>query len=276
MTGYTQFISKMLLSAAAFGMIVTGTARAASQIATDGSQSVGLIAKAFAIEFIEKENTFVSVSETDSDHGSHCLLNKKCDIALMGREIDKDEVAEAKRNAVDPVRYIVALDAITMVVHPDNPVNGLTRDQIRNIYTGKYINWKQVGGHDAPIVVIQREIGSATEESFIALVMGKHHPVSMRTVTISSNREIKRRINSTPNAIGFIGHGFVDKSVKTLTVDGIDHTEQTIKDTTYPLHRTLYMYTNGQPTGVIKKFIEFPRTDKGRKIISTIGFVNYY
>ena len=276
MKGYMNLLRKTLLLGAALSMSTPGSTEAASQIVTDGSQSAGLIAKSFAVEFIEKENTFVNVSETNSDHGIHGLINKKCDIALMSREINDDEVAEAKRKAVAPVRHIIALDAITMVVHPANPVNGLTREQIRNIYTGKYLNWKQVGGLDAPIVVIQREHDSSTEESFIELAMGKHHPVSMRALTLTSNREIKRRINATPNAIGFIGHGFVDKSVKTLTVDGIDHTEKTIKDSTYPLHRTLYMYTSGQPAGVIKKFVEFPKTDKGKNIISAIGLVNYY
>lgn len=271
-----KLFKKLMLGAAVFSLVATGDALAAgNSIKIDGSTTVGPIAKAFAQEFRAK-GVQVTVSESGSGNGAKSLINGTCDIATMSRAMKDKEVASAKSRGVKPVEYVVALDGLAMVVHPSNRLNALKRDQIRGIYMGRYTNWSQIGGPNAPIVFIQRESNSGTQDSFKELVMGKENPISKRAETQASNGAIKSRVASTPNAIGFIGLGFVDNSVKALLVDGVEPTAQTVKNNTYPLHRPLFMYTNGLATGVVKQFIDFSAYPEGKKIINELGFVNYY
>ncbi len=272
-----KLFRKILFSAAIFGLVAASDASAAAgKLVLDGSTTVGPIAKAFASHFTRSTGVQVTVSESGSGNGAKSLINKTCDIADMSRPMKDNEIAAAKGHGVHPVEHVVALDGLAIIVHPSNRVNGLTKAQIRGIYMGRFTNWSQVGGPNAPIVVIQRESNSGTQDSFKELVMGKDNPISKRAETQASNGAIKSRVATTPNAVGFVGLGFVDNSVKALHVDGIEPDARTVKNGTYPLHRALFMYTNGQPTGAVKQFIDLPRTEEGKRIISEIGFVNYY
>jgi phosphate transport system substrate-binding protein len=271
-----KLFKKILLSATVFGVMSSGTAHAAGKIVIDGSTTVGPIAKAFADHFTKSTGVQVTVSESGSGNGAKSLINKTCDIATMSRAMKDNELSAAKGKGINPVEHIVALDGLSIVLHPSNRVSGLTKAQIRGIYMGKFTNWNQLGGPNAGIVVIQRESNSGTADSFKELVMGKDNPISKRAETQSSNGAIKSRVSSTPGAIGYIGLGFVDNSVKAILVDGIESDVKTVKNGTYPIHRPLFMYTNGQPTGSVKQFIELAKTPDGKKIISETGFVNYY
>ncbi len=271
-----NFFRKILLCATVFGVMVSGTAGAAGKIVIDGSTTVGPIAKAFATHFTRSTGVQVTVSESGSGNGAKSLINKTCDIATMSRPMKDKELAAARSNGVNPVEHIVALDGLCIVVHPSNRVNALSKAQIRGIYMGKYTNWSEVGGPNSPIVMIQRESNSGTADSFKELVMGKDNPISKRAETQSSNGAIKSRVASTPAAISYIGLGFVDASVKAVLVDGIEADVKTVRNNTYPIHRPLFMYTNGQPTGAVKQFIDLPKTIEGKNIIHETGFVNYY
>lgn len=271
-----NFFRKILLSATVFGVMASGTAGAAGKIVIDGSTTVGPIAKAFATHFTKSTGVQVTVSESGSGNGAKSLINKTCDIATMSRPMKDKELAAARSKGINPVEHIVALDGLCIVVHPSNRINALTKAQIRGIYMGKYTNWSEVGGPNAPIVVIQRESNSGTADSFKELVMGKENPISKRAETQSSNGAIKSRVSSTPAAIGYIGMGFVDQSVKAVLVDGVEADVKTVKNGTYPVHRPLFLYTNGQPTGAVKQFVDLAKTPEGKRIISETGFVNYY
>ncbi|TLU82460.1 MAG: PstS family phosphate ABC transporter substrate-binding protein [Chlorobium sp.] len=271
-----NFFRKILLSATVFGVMASGTAGATGKIVIDGSTTVGPIAKAFATHFTKSTGVQVTVSESGSGNGAKSLINKTCDIATMSRPMKDKELAAARSKGVNPVEHIVALDGLCIVVHPSNRINSLTKAQIRGIYMGKYTNWSEIGGPNSSIVVIQRESNSGTADSFKELVMGKENPITKRAETQSSNGAIKSRVASTPSAISYIGLGFVDPSVKAVLVDGIEADVKTVKNNTYPIHRPLFMYTNGQPTGAVKQFIDMPKTPEGKNIISETGFVNYY
>ena len=267
---------KIVFGAAVASLLAAGDASAAgNKLVLDGSTTVGPIAKAFAAYFTRKYHVEVTVSESGSGNGAKSLINKTCDIADMSRPMKDNELAAARANGVRPVENIVALDGIAVIVHPANRVNALTRDQIRDIYAGRITNWSRVGGPNAAIVMIQRESNSGTQDSFKELVM-KEEPVAPNAETQASNGAIKSRVASTPTAIGFIGHGFVDRSVKPVAVDGVRPTVLNIRSGKYPISRPLFMYTNGQPVGNVKKFIDIPKTPEGKKIISETGFVNKY
>ncbi|NTU44508.1 MAG: phosphate ABC transporter substrate-binding protein [Chlorobiaceae bacterium] len=284
MTRTISFIKRIGIGAALFSMFtsvgvdarnkaITSGLVSDNKIIADGAPSAGLIANLFALDFLKTDGIVVRVNESDSERGLYGLIYKNCDIATTTRLLHDQELAEARSQGVNPVPHTVALGAIVIVVHPANSIKELSIDQIRNIYSGAYTNWKEVGGKDRPIVLLQREQGSGTEETFNDIVMGKT-PLSMKVITLFNNREIRSRVNETPNAIGYIGHGWIDSSVKALLVNGIDHTPETIKDGTYPLCRPLYMYTNGKPFGVLQRFVEYSKTYEGQKAVIENGYVS--
>jgi len=256
------------------GIIFSALTANAKPIVIDGSTTVGPLAKAFA-EFAKTNYGLeVTVGESGSGNGVKSLINGTCDIATMSREIKENEIASAKTKNVIPFENVVALDGLTIIVHPSNPIKNISKEQIKNIYSGKIKNWKDVGGVNSPIVVIQRESNSGTQGSFKELVMGEDK-IAQGVETQSSNGSIKSRVATTKNSISFVGHSFVDKSVKAVLVDGIIPTSTNIKSGKYPIHRKLYMYTNGAPLGDLKKFIDIKNTAKGKKLIEELGFVNY-
>jgi len=270
-----KLMKKLFMLVAVLSFAAAGPAQA-KDIVMDGSTTVGPIAKSFAAYFTKTTGVQVTVSESGSGNGAKSLINGACDIANMSRAMKDKEVAAAKAKGIDPVQHVVALDGIAVVVHPSNYVSALTIEQIRDIYIGKVTNWSQVGGPNAKIVVIQRESNSGTQDSFKSLVVGKGNVITKGAETQASNGAVKSRVGSTPAAIGFIGLGFVDDSVKPLSVNGVKPSVSTVKDGSYAVARPLFMYTNGQPTGNVKKFIDLPKTEDGKRMITELGFVNKY
>jgi phosphate transport system substrate-binding protein len=253
----------------------TGSAEAAKGITIDGSTTVGPIAKSFAAYFMKKYQVSVTVSESGSGNGAKSLINGSCDIADMSRSMKSQEIAAAKSKGITPVASVVALDGLAMIVHPSNPVLNLTDAQIADIFSGRIKNWKQVGGPNFPIVVIQRESNSGTQETFKELVMKKGAVVSSAE-TQASNGAVKSRVSQTRGAIGFVGLGYLDSTVKKVSVNGVLPASATVKNGSYKLARELYMYTNGRPAGMIARFVDLPKTTDGRRIIQELGFVPKY
>ncbi len=269
-------IKKLLQLLILLAFTVTAAANAAvGTIVIDGSTTVGPVAKTFAAYFTKKYGVRVTVSESGSGNGAKSLINGSCSIAAMSRAMKAGEIGAARTKGVNPVANIVAYDGLAMVVHPANPVRGLSKAQISSIYRGIITNWREVGGPNARIVVIQRESNSGTEESFKELVAGKGVQITGSAETQSSNGSVKSRVSTTLSAIGFLGLGFVDQSVKIIAVNGVLPNVITVKNGTYPVTRPLYFYTNGQPSGSVKQFIELPKTAEGKRMISELGFVNH-
>jgi phosphate transport system substrate-binding protein len=272
-----DMLRKALFGAAMFALLASGDASAeGKKIVMDGSTTVGPIAKAFAAYYTRSTGVEVTVSESGSGNGAKSLINKTCDIADMSRPMKENEIAAAKSHGVNPVPNVVALDGLAIIVHPSNRVMGLTRAQVRGIYMGTYTNWSQVGGANAPIIMIQRESNSGTQDTFKELVLGEQNRISERSETQSSNGAVKSRVASTPNAVGFVGLGFVDHSVRAVPIDGVKADVHTVKNGTYTLHRKLFMYTGGVPTGDVRKFVDLPKTAEGKRIITEVGFISLY
>ena len=191
--------------------------------------------------------------------------------------------AIAEKNGIEPVEHVVARDAIAVVVHPSNPVNGLTLQQISDIYTRKITNWQQVGGEDRPIVLLSRESNSGTYVYFLEEVirMGDKKSkllFSPDTLLMPSSEGISAEVRQNPNAIGYDGLGYVTPDQKMVGVakkDGepfVLPSVATVNDGTYPISRDLFMYTAGQPQGKIKAYLDFI-LGEGQSIVPTLGFV---
>jgi len=266
-----------IVKKAVFGLTVfclmSGVVFAAEQIVIKGSTTVLPIAQG-ALEAYMKKNPGVqmSLSGGGSGEGIKALIDKTTDIATSSREIKKEEVTLAETKGVKPVAHVVAYDAIIPVVHPKNKVTNLSIDQLSQIYQGKITNWKEVGGEDLKIVVISRDSSSGTFESWDHFVM-KKAKVTPKAQMLASNGALVTAVAKNRYAIAYLGMGYVNKSVKAVQVNGITASIQTALSKEYPFSRELYMYTNGEPTGGVAKFIAFVKSAEGQKIVTKEGFV---
>ena len=247
----------------------------AEKIVIDGSTTAGPIVKAFT-EFYMAANPGINitVSESGSGNGAKSLVNGVCDIASMSRPMKSSEFKAAADKEIQPVAHVIALDGLPILVHPQNPVKNLTIDQIRAIYSGEITNWKDVGGVDMPIVIITRDTNSGTYETFETLVMNGAK-ITDRAEYVGSNGAIRQRVQTTPAAIGYAGLGFVDKTVKAVTVNGIAASDATIRTGAYPIARPLFLYTNGYPKlgTPLYQFVTFHLSADGQEIVESIGFI---
>jgi phosphate transport system substrate-binding protein len=252
---------------------MTGSAHAAQSIVIKGSTTVLPIAQA-ALEAYMKANKGVqiSLSGAGSGDGIKALIDKTTDIANSSREIKKEEISLAVTRGVKPIAHVVAHDALIPVVHPKNKVTNLSIDQLSQIYQGKITNWKEVGGENLKIVVISRDSSSGTFESWDHFIM-KKAKVTPRAQMMASNGAIVTAIANNRYAIGYLGMGYINKSVKPLHVNGVMGSAKTVLSKQYPLARELYMYTNGEPAGEIAKFINFVKSDSGQNLVEKVGFV---
>jgi len=266
-----RFATLIMVLALTFSVSLMG----AQKIVIDGSTTVGPIAKAFAEYYMAlNKDVNVSVSESGSGNGAKSLVNGKCDIADMSRFMKDKEFKAAVANGIAPVAHVVALDGLPILVHPSNPVKELTLEQVRKIYKGIITNWKEVGGPDKKIVMISRDTNSGTYETFNKLVM-KKEKIAKETEYVGSNGAVKGRVQSTANAIGYAGLGFVDRTVKALKINGIYPSKKTVTSGKYPIARPLFMFTNGYPKmgSHLYNFIRIYLTEKGQEIVKRIGFV---
>jgi len=246
-----------------------------AKIIIDGSTTVGPIAKAMAEYYMAKhKGVNITVSESGSGNGAKSLINGVCDIADMSRFMKPKEFKAAVENGVHPVAHVVAVDGIALIVHPSNPIKGLTVAQVRDIYMGKIKSWGEVGGPSKKIVKIGRDTNSGTYETFENLVMQKQR-VAGETETAASNGQVRARVQKTPTAIGYVGLGFVDRTVKAIEIDGILPTPKTVASGTYPISRPLFMFTNGypKPGSQLHAFVTLHLSKKGQEIIESIGFI---
>jgi phosphate transport system substrate-binding protein len=249
-----------------------------AQIVIKGSTTVLPIAQKLIEAYMDKHpDVKISLSGGGSGNGIKALIDGSTDIANASRFIKDKEVKMAVEKDVLPVPFAVAYDSIIPVVHTSNKnVDNLTIDQLKKIYEGKIRNWKEVGGPDLKIVVCSRDTSSGTYETWEKKVMGKSR-VYPGAQLLASNGAVVQAVSNNKHAIGYIGIGYLDKSVKGLDVNGITGTPETTLDGSYPISRALFMFTNGWPTGEVKKFINFalnPYT--GQKYVKESGYVKLY
>jgi len=238
-----------------------------------GSTTVLPIAQKAAEAYMDKHPSVdIRVSGGGSSVGIQSVGEGIADIGTASRDLKNEE----KSGYPNLKPIAIAKDGIAIIVHPDNPVTSLTLGQIRGIYNGTYTNWREVGGPDKEIVVINRDSASGTREFFWKHVMQKDDFVAT-ALEKNSNGAVKQTVSQTPNAIGYVGLGYVDNSVKAVKIkrDGveIEPTVENVLNGEYPISRSLYMITNGEPKGIAKEFIDFVLSEEGQRIVEEEGFV---
>ena len=159
-----------------------------------------------------------------------------------------------------------------MIVNPRNRVRSLSTAQLRGIYSGRIVNWKELGGDDAGITVYTRDSASGTREVFLELALDRE-PITDRAQFAVSNGAVKAAVSQDPDAIGYISAGFIDGSVRGVSLDGIAPEIGNIRQGIYPVSRILYTNTKGEPEGLARKMIDYLLSPEGRMIIEEKGFI---
>ena len=257
----------------------------AQYIENKGSDTIVNLALAWAEKYqSEHPDVRISVTGGGSGTGIAALVNGTVGIANASRKIKDEEIAEAQSKGVDPVEHIIARDAIAVIVNPENPVSELTLQQISDIYSGKITNWTEVGGEDRPIVKLSRETNSGTHVYFLETVLRLGNKedktlFSMDTLLLPSSEGIISEVRDNPNAIGYDGLGYVPDDLKMIAIAKeaggayVLPSIETVNDKTYAIARDLYMYTDGEPTGLIKEYLDWIISDEAQAIVAELGFV---
>ena len=268
---------KSLVLAAAFLAVLIPAWASAGSIQMDGSTTVLPIAQKVVEAYMkEHPGVNISVSGGGSGNGIKSLIDGTTNIANSSRFLKDEEVKLALEKGVYPVPFAVAYDCIVPVVHPDNPVTDLTMAQLKAIYMGEIKNWKEVGGSDKEIVVVSRDTSSGTYEVWEEKVMKKERVYAGALLQASSGA-VAQTVSKNKLAVGYLGIGYVDKSVKALTVSGVPGNEETALSGKFPVSRALFMFTKGWPTGDTLNFINYVlNPQKGQKFIREAGFVPLY
>ncbi|WP_292463789.1 PstS family phosphate ABC transporter substrate-binding protein [Methanolobus sp.] len=247
-----------------------------SSVTIKGSDTVLPLSQAEAEDFmIENPNMRVTVIGGGSGVGIAALIDGEIEIAMASREMKDSEIQQARQNGIEPLEHTIAWDGIAVVVNPENPVSQLTYEQLQGIYDGSISNWKDVGGEDREIAVITRDSSSGTYEYFKEeiLVDREYRPDALAQPATGG---IVQEISRNRGAIGYIGFAYLDESIKAVALDGgegyIEATEENILSGTYPLSRPLYYYTDGEPQGATKEFVDFVMSPAGQATVSEIGY----
>ena len=267
------------------GQVGTAVPGAQTAIQNKGSDTMVNLALAWAEAYGQiRPEVQVAVTGGGSGTGIAALINGTVDMANASRPIKDEERADAEANGIEPVEHVVAADAIAIVVHPSNPVDGLTIPELAAIFSGAITNWQEVGGEDRPIVLLSRESNSGTHVFFLEEVVRQGRAddetlFSTDTLLMPSSEGISAEVRQNPNAIGYDGLGYVTDDQKVVAVAPAEGQPyvlpaiDTVKDGTYPIARDLYIYTIGEPQGAILAYLEWIMGTEGQAIVKELGFV---
>ena len=234
-----------------------------------GSTSMEKFANALSEAFMEKyPKVTVTAEFVGSGAGIEAVSNGTADIGNSSRNLKDEEKAKGV------AENIVAIDGIAVVVDPANTVEDLTKDQLTSIYDGSVTNWKDVGGNDAPIVVVGREAGSGTRGAFEELL--KLEDACKYSTELDSTGAVMAKVASTPGSIGYVSLDVLDDTVKALKLDGAEPTEENIKAGKYFLSRPFVMATKGEiseQSDLVKALFDFIYSDEGSELVKSVGLI---
>jgi len=242
------------------------SANLSGRIMIAGSTSVQPLADELAKYFMQQyPKVSIEVQGGGSSVGIKSAIQGIVDIGTSSRELTSDEAKQLSAKGWQEIK--IAEDGIAVIVHKSNPVSNLTIDQIRDIFSGKIKNWKEVGGKDAKIVVVTREEGSGTRGAFEEIVMGKAK-ITDSAIVQPSTGAVKTTVSQDENAIGYISIGVLDSTVKGVKVEGVDPTEKNVKLGKYKIKRPFLFLVSKNPSNVTKAFVDFVLSDEGQAIVA--------
>ncbi|MDD7392287.1 MAG: phosphate ABC transporter substrate-binding protein [Fusobacterium gastrosuis] len=242
-----------------------------------GSDTILNLSQALTEQYMKQNKVRISIVGGGSGIGIAALLNKTTDIALASRSIKDKEIKIAKENGIDVQETILGFDGITIIVNKNNKIKNLDSITLGKIFRGEIKNWKELGGNDSPIIVLSRDSSSGTHEFFKEHIVRENNSKGTqeygeKTLYMPSNEAIKKEVAKNGIA-GYIGMGYMDDSVKAISIDNISASSKNVLDKTYPIARAVYWYSDKNSSPEVQKLISFALSSEGQKIVSTEGFV---
>jgi len=237
---------------------------------TLGAKLVPQLAEQFKAQH---PGTSFDIAAEGSATGFAALIDKTAAIGMASRPAKPEEIANGKAKGVDLKETIVAYDGIAVIVNTANSIKGLTRKQVEQIFTGEITDWSAVGGSGGKISVYTRNTSSGTYAEFKELAMKKrdYAPDSQK---LAGNEQIAQEVGKNPNGVGYVGLAYTKASgIRVVPIDGASPSKESVLAESYPYARPTFFYTNGEPTGAVKEFIDFTVGPEGQKIVEQVGFV---
>lgn len=241
--------------------------KSSQTVATDGSTSMEKVIGFLSEAYMEEHgNIKVTYNPTGSSSGIQAVAEGRCDIGLASRDLKEEETADLQGT-------VVAIDGIGIIVNQDNPVSDLTIEQIGMIYTGAVTNWKEIGGSDAPIVCIGREAASGTRDGFEEVTGTKDSCQYSQELT--STGDVVQTVSGNPNAIGYASVASVNDTVKTVSVEGVTPTTETIQNGEYKVQRNFVLVTkkDAELSKAAQEFFDFATSPQADDLITQAGAV---
>ncbi|NOU36106.1 MAG: phosphate ABC transporter substrate-binding protein [Kiritimatiellaceae bacterium] len=259
---------KQMLRILVCGLILTagsGCGKQRTAVTAAGSTAFQPFAEKLAEQFmVERTDIAVTVQGGGSALGVQAALSGAAQIGMA-------DLVQLPPEAQELTAVIVARDGIAVVVNNKNLIKDLTMEQIRNIFSGKISNWKELGGVNHEITVVSREAGSGTRSSFEKIV--KDVTLTKDAIIQDSNGTIRETVAMDENAVGYLSHGLLNEKIKAVTVHGTACTTEEVVAGRYPIVRPVYLLTKGEPTGACKAFIDYVCSAEGQKTIQESGLI---
>lgn len=247
--------------------------RTANRVKIMGSDTMLYLMELLAKEYMMSHpDDVIYIEGGGSATGVNALINGEVDICTASRKLNPDEIMRLtnKYGSVG-ISYLIAKDALCVYVHPENPVHDFSKNTLKDIFTCKITNWKDLGGRNAPITVYIRNINSGTYHYFKQHVLDGDEYCTNLTVK-STTKGMVEDILQNPDAIGYGGIGY-GKDAKYASINGAAPTEANVRSDVYPITRYLHFYTLNEATGAVKRFIGWVLSSEGQNVISKSGYI---
>ena len=261
-----------LALALSFGLLAPAHA---DRIVIKGSDTLGAkLVPQLAEEFkAQYSGTTFDIAAEGSTTGIAAIIDGTAQIAMSSRDAKPAEIAAAKAKGVEMKETLVAYDGLGVIVHANNPIKGLTKKQVEQIFTGEISDWSAVGGAGGKISIYTRNTSSGTYSDWKELAMNKrdYAPSAQK---MAGHEQIAAEVGKNANGIGYVGLAYMKApGTKVIAVDGVMPTGDAVRNKSWIYARPTFYYTNGEPTGVAKQFIDFTVGPAGQKIVDNVGFV---
>ena len=249
-----------------------------------GSDTMVNLCQAWAEAFMAKHpKVSVAVTGGGSGTGIAALIGGTCDLAAASRKMTPKEIEAASAKGAPPQEWTVALDGLSVAIHPQNPVKRLTLEQLAGLFTGKIRKWSELGGPNKAVVLLSREVNSGThvyfKEHVLSASMSGLKEFAPEALLLPSSQAIADEVATNPSAIGYYGMGYENPNnavaavAKTAADPYITPSEESVRSGTYPISRPLFLYSRGTPGAVVKTFLNFVMSSEGQEVVRQIDFV---
>jgi phosphate transport system substrate-binding protein len=258
-----------------FAAVAVAVTAEAERLVIKGSDTLGAkLVPQLAEQFkAQRPGTTFDIAAEGSTTGIAAIIDGTAQIGMASRRAKQSEVAAASAKGVNMKPTIVAFDGIAVIVNAANSVKSLTRKQVEQVFTGEVTDWSAVGGPGGRISIYTRNTSSGTYSEFKELAMKKRDYAS-GSQKMAGNEQIAAEVGKNPSGVGYVGMAYTKGSgVKVVSIDGATPSTKSVQDHSYPYWRPTFYYTNGEPGGIAREFLDFTLSSAGQKIVEQVGFV---